>query len=86
MPESPRFLVSQKEFSKAREIFMWIGKKNGLSEEKIQQRMNKIKFEGEERRTRPATDKESNSIISLDEIREVSSEEQSNDGSFRTSI
>jgi hypothetical protein len=32
MPETPRFLISQKRFKEAREVFKWIGTKNGLSE------------------------------------------------------
>jgi len=47
MPESPRFLISVKRFEEAREVFAWIGKVNGLSEEVIKQRLSEIVFEGE---------------------------------------
>ena len=47
MPESPRFLVSQKKFKEAREVFKWIGLKNGLTEKEIDQRLSQIQFEGE---------------------------------------
>ena len=47
MPETPRFLVSQKRFSEAREVFKWIGLKNGLTEEQVEERMNEILFDGE---------------------------------------
>lgn len=47
MPESPRFLISQKEFVKAREVFEWIGRVNGLSDDVITERMLNIEFEGE---------------------------------------
>ena len=48
MPESPRFLVCTKQFAKAREVFAWIGKVNGLQAETIQARLNEITFEGED--------------------------------------
>ena len=47
MPESPRFLISTKQFDKAREVFAWIGKVNGLDAKTIKQRMNEITFDGE---------------------------------------
>ena len=47
MPETPRFLVSQKRFTEAREVFKWIGMKNGLQEDEIEKRMNQIRFDGE---------------------------------------
>ena len=47
MPESPRYLVSKKRFDEARDVFKWMGIKNGISEEKANQRMQEIKFEGE---------------------------------------
>lgn len=47
MPESPRFLVSTRQFTKAREVFAWIGKVNGISQEEIKERLNEIVFEGE---------------------------------------
>ena len=47
MPESPKFLVAQKRFSEAREIFTWIGLKNGLKLDDIQLKLAKITFEGE---------------------------------------
>jgi len=31
MPESPRFLIAQKRFGEARDVFKWIGGVNGLS-------------------------------------------------------
>lgn len=47
MPESPRFLVAQRRFADAREVFKWIGIKNGLSLSEIEEKLDKIKFEGE---------------------------------------
>ena len=47
MPESPRFLISTKQFDKAREVFAWIGKVNGLEPKIIKQRLNEITFDGE---------------------------------------
>jgi len=47
MPESPRFLISQKKFSKAREVFEWIGKINGLNADLVEERLSEIHFEGE---------------------------------------
>lgn len=47
MPESPRFLISVKRFKEAREVFAWIGKVNGLSDQTIKQRLSEIIFEGE---------------------------------------
>tara|TARA_B110000285_G_C15017599_1_gene559858 strand:+ start:989 stop:1123 length:135 start_codon:yes stop_codon:yes gene_type:complete len=35
MPESPRFLISRNRFREAREIFMWIGKINGIEAKDI---------------------------------------------------
>ena len=48
MPESPRFLVSQKRFAEARQIFDWIGKHNGLKDEEIMERLSRIRFEDED--------------------------------------
>jgi hypothetical protein len=50
MPESPRFLVSVKRYDEAREIFKWIGKKNGISKDDVEERLKEINFEGEEYR------------------------------------
>ena len=36
MPESPKFLIAQKKFTEAREVFTWIGLKNGLKLNDIQ--------------------------------------------------
>lgn len=48
MPESPRFKVCIKEYKEAREIFAWIGRVNGLSEQTIKQKLSEIIFEGED--------------------------------------
>ena len=48
MPESPRFLVSIKDFKKAREVFAWIGRRNGLKPSLIEERLAEIVFDGEE--------------------------------------
>ena len=48
MPESPRFLVAAKRFDEARSVFKWIGLKNGLAPDIVEQRMNALIFEGEE--------------------------------------
>ena len=48
MPESPKFLVSTQKFKEARKVFGWIGKKNGLTEEQITERLERIRFEGED--------------------------------------
>jgi len=48
MPESPRFLVSQKRFVEARQVFTWIGKHNGLTGEEIMERLSRIRFEDED--------------------------------------
>ena len=49
MPESPRFLISVNRFSEARQVFKWIGIKNGLKEDVVEKRMNEIVFDGEKR-------------------------------------
>ena len=49
MPESPRFLISKKRFEEARTVFKWIGAKNGLDEKTIEERLDEIVFEGENR-------------------------------------
>ena len=49
MPESPRFLVSIKQFKKARKVFKWIGKMNGLSKEEVDKALRGVTFEGEEK-------------------------------------
>ena len=52
MPESPKFLIANKRFTEAREVFTWIGKKNGLKLQLIQERLANIEFEGEKYHTR----------------------------------
>lgn len=47
MPESPRFLISQKRFAEARRVFKWIGGVNGLSKEEVDKRLDEIVFEDE---------------------------------------
>ena len=47
MPESPKFLVAQQRFTEAREVFTWIGLKNGLKLEDIQKKLADIQFDGE---------------------------------------
>ena len=47
MPESPRFLIAQKRFGDARDVFKWIGGVNGLSKEEIDNRLDEIVFEDE---------------------------------------
>ena len=47
MPETPRFLISVKRFTEARETLAWIGKMNGLEEWEAQERLNAIVFDGE---------------------------------------
>mmetsp|Transcript_16361 Transcript_16361/g.27666 ORF Transcript_16361/g.27666 Transcript_16361/m.27666 type:complete len:105 (-) Transcript_16361:814-1128(-) len=47
MPESPRFLISQRRFADARQVFTWIGLKNGLKLIDIEQKLELIQFEGE---------------------------------------
>jgi len=47
MPESPRFLISQKRFVDARVVFKWIGGVNGLSKEEVDKRLDEIVFEDE---------------------------------------
>lgn len=54
MPESPRFLVAAKRFDDARSVFKWIGLRNGLSQEEVDQRMKDFKFEGEEEQLKRA--------------------------------
>lgn len=44
MPESPRFLVAAQRYDDARRVFKWIGAKNGLSKEQVEQRMNHFSF------------------------------------------
>ena len=53
MPESPRFLISKSRFQEAREVFLWMGKKNGLSEEEAKRRLDEIVFDGEDLETSP---------------------------------
>ena len=48
MPESPKFLVSTQKFTEARKVFAWIGKKNGLTDEVIAERLERIRFDGED--------------------------------------
>jgi len=48
MPESPRFLVCQKRFADARQVFTWIGHHNGLTGEEIMERLSRIRFEDED--------------------------------------
>lgn len=57
MPESPRFLVSQRRFDEAREVFRFIGLKNGLTQAKIDELLNDFKFEGEQEEE-PTEDKD----------------------------
>jgi MFS family permease len=47
MPESPKFLIANKRFTEARKVFTWIGLKNGLELDVIQERLAKIEFEDE---------------------------------------
>jgi len=51
MPESPRFLISKKRFEEARVVFKWIGKQNGVADEVVNERLDEICFEGEDRST-----------------------------------
>ena len=46
MPESPRFLVSQRRFDEARATFKLIGHYNGLSEEALEA-VDEFKFDAE---------------------------------------
>jgi len=48
MPESPKFLIANRKFEEARLVFKWIGMKNGLSIDEIEEKLEAIKFEGEE--------------------------------------
>lgn len=48
MPESPKFLIAQKKFDEARLVFQWIGLKNGLPLIEITEKLDSIKFEGED--------------------------------------
>lgn len=49
MPESPRWLISKRRFEEARVVFKWIGNQNGLEEEEVNERLDEIVFDGEER-------------------------------------
>ena len=49
MPESPRFLVAAKRFDDARDVFKWIGRKNGISQSDVEHLMNDFKFDDEEK-------------------------------------
>ena len=64
MPESPRFLVSQRRFDEARQVFRYIGLKNGLSAEKISELLDDFKFEGE--LDKDTEDDNGNAAIQLD--------------------
>ena len=48
MPESPKFLIAQKKFDEARLVFQWIGLKNGLPLVEITEKLDSVKFDGED--------------------------------------
>lgn len=60
MPESPRWLVSEGRYDDARGIFRQIGKYNGLTEEQLEEGIDKHKFDGEIEEAQPVQPIENN--------------------------